>query len=468
MAKFQSRSEGALRRRAERSLVARRVLLPAQDFIHRAGVSGALLVSAAVAALVWANSPASGSYQRILGLQVNLGFGSFVFNETLLHLINRGLMAIFFFAVGLEIKRELVHGNLSTRRRAMMPVAAALGGMVFPALIYAAFNAGHDTSNGWGIPMATDIAFALGALALLGKRIPSELRILLLALAVVDDIGSILVIALFYTSNIDYIALLVAVILVVLIFVMQRFGFEAVASYVLVGTLFWLVLLRSGIHATVAGVVLGFLTPARSRFNPEGFPAAVHELEQQYRAASLAGDESAAERVLGQFEDLSRATETPIERAERIVHPWVTFFILPLFALANCGVTLSGDLIRGSLQSRAALGIAIGLIFGKFMGIMAFSWLAVKFRIADLPGRITWSQLAGMSALGGIGFTVSLFIAGLAFADQRISDVAKASILGASVVAAIIGCIWLAVAARTPPPNRRGESGAEISANAGC
>jgi NhaA family Na+:H+ antiporter len=449
------RTFGALRRRAEHSLVTRRVFLPAQDFIHRAGVSGGLLLAAALVAMIVANSRFADPYARFWETRIVIGFGRFVFDESLLHVINDALMAVFFFVVGLEIKRELVEGDLSDVKRAAIPAAAALGGMIVPAAIYFAFNVGRPTLVGWGIPMATDIAFALGALALLGNRVPSELRLLLLALAIVDDVGSILVIALFYTEYIDTTAVIASAILVGLIIAMRTLGFRTAASYALAGTLFWLMLLKSGIHATMAGVILGALTPTRAWYGTDKFIKISDQLQNRYRSAVSADDPEKAASVLGHLEELTRGTEAPVERMERLFHPWVTFIVLPLFALANSGVAVSQESLRTALASPVAIGVGLGLVLGKPIGILGFAWLAARTGLARLPGRVTWAQMAGMSVVAGIGFTVSLFVAGLAFSEGAPLEEAKIGILAASIISGTVGLLLLRPATKQPPAERR-------------
>lgn len=458
MAKAPGRSIGVLRQREFDSYVTRRVLLPAQDFIHRSGVSGALLVAAAAMAIIWANSPWRHAYHSLWEQSVTIGIGKAVLTKSLHHLINDGLMAVFFFVVGLEIKRELVHGELSSRERALMPVIAALGGMLVPALIYFGFTHGTSFVRGWGIPMATDIAFALGVLALLGPRIPAELRVLLLGIAIVDDIGSILVIAMFYTEKIDFFALIIALGVIGAIVLMQRLGFRAVSSYAAAAILLWLAVLKSGVHATLAGVVLGAITPLQARVSRAQFPSHLQELQRDFQEASREGSEEEIAQALGRMEELARASEPPLERAERLLHPWVAALVLPLFALSNSGVAVSRDALIALSDNAVALGIAGGLIIGKTVGIFTSAWLAQRLKIASLPGRVTWKLMAGMSIVAGVGFTVSLFIAGLSFTDASSTEAARASILLSSVIAACLGYIALRVATTRATPERRSAS----------
>lgn len=456
MAHPPARTLGTLRTRAADSYVTRRLLLPAQDFIHRAGVSGKLLLFASAVAMVWANSPYARSYHQLWEIEFSIQFAGGTFTKTFHHLINDGLMTIFFFVVGLEIKRELVIGDLSSRSRAMMPVLGALGGMLGPALIYAAFNMGTPEIKGWGIPMATDIAFALGVLAIVGNRVPSELRILLLGIAIVDDIGSILVIALFYTSELNWFALLLSLVMVGVIMLMRKAGARAVASYVVVGCLVWLAVLKSGVHATLAGVVLGAITPLRPRISHKEFADSLKELQARHASAVKAADHEGAALALGEIEELAVGTESPLEHAERRVHPWVTVLVLPLFALANAGVAVSAEALRNAFQSRVAIGIVVGFIVGKFFGIFGFCWLAAKLKVAELPGRITWKHVAGMAMVSGIGFTVALFIAALSFTEAATLDAAKIAIMLASLLAAVMGALMLVYFGRGELAERRG------------
>jgi len=433
------RSRGSMRAWAERSYIVRQVLLPAQAFIHTQVVSGAVLLAAALAAIVWANSPWQESYFDLWDTTIIVDVSLFSIEEDLRHWVNEGLMVFFFFVVALEIKRELAHGELSDRRRAALPVAAALGGMVLPAAIYLALNGGGDGARGWGIPMATDIAFALGVLALLGPRIPSEVRILLLAIAIVDDIGAILVIAAFYSESISPEALGVAALLFLLVVGMIRGGLRNLVPYFIVGALAWVAMLKSGIHPTITGVLLGALVPATPYFGEKTFMESAQGLMERFREAINSGDKETGEALLGQMEELTQGTEAPLERLERTFHPWISYIVIPVFALANAGVELSGDLLRDAASSSVTLGIVLGLLAGKLLGIVGFSWLAVRLGLGSLPRGVGWRHLAGVGLLAGIGFTVSLFITGLAFEDLELVSEAKIGILGASVVAGAAG-----------------------------
>jgi NhaA family Na+:H+ antiporter len=424
--------------RAKRSPVSRNLLLPAEYYIHNEIVGGVALFLATLAALVWANSPCDRSYHAFQETIVTVNVGSFSVSEDLRHWINDGLMVFFFFVVGLEIKREFVRGELTDVRKATLPIAAAAGGMIIPVALFLAIGSGAG-SRGWGIPMATDIAFALGVLALLKKRIPSQLRIFLLALATVDDIGAILVIAVFYSANLSATALAAAALLLGILLAMRWGGMRNVLVYVVAAVLFWVAVLKSGIHATIGGVVLGALVPAQPAFGRETFAESATRRLNGFGQALDHGDTERAEAVLGEIEELTRMTEAPLERLERMVHPWVSYLVLPLFALANAGVALSGAMLREAVASPLTLGIVAGLLIGKPVGIVAFSWLAVRVRLATLSNDITWSHLVGVGILGGIGFTVSLFITGLAFEEAPLRADAKVGILAASLAAGLAG-----------------------------
>jgi Na+:H+ antiporter, NhaA family len=411
----------------------------ARHFIHVETSSGLILLFAAVVALVWANSPWGDSYEDLWHTTLNLDLDAVVFSDSLRHWINDGLMALFFFLVGLEIKRELVHGELSSPRRAALPAIAALGGMAAPAAIYLAFNLGGDGTSGWGIPMATDIAFALGVLSLLSNRVPFSLKVFLLALAIADDIGAILVIAIFYTSEVNFEALAAAAIILGAIMAMSRNGIRNVDIYIVFGVLFWAAVYKSGIHATLAGVALGVMTPARSAYSTEDFPAAAESLLNDYRSA----DEDDKQGVLSHVEDLAHGTEAPVDRLERKLHPWVSFGVVPLFALANAGVTISTDTVSDAASSPVALGVALGLLLGKPLGITLATFIAVRLRLCDLPTGATWPQLAAVGVLAGIGFTVSLLITSLAFTDSASIADAKLGVLAASLAAGTVGYFLL-------------------------
>jgi Na+:H+ antiporter, NhaA family len=440
-----ARSRGRAVVQARSSYSARRLLLPVQKFIHTEVNGGLVLLAAAMVAVVWANSRWAGSYEALWNTEVSLGVGRFLLAHSLRDWVNDGLMVIFFFVVGLELKREIVRGELSDWHRASLPVAAAVGGMVIPACIYIAFNYPEPTVRGWGIPMATDIAFALGVLALLGDRIPTSLRVFLLALATVDDIGAILVIAIFYSGNLAVTALIVALITIAAIAVMQRLGVRNLLYYLPVAALFWFAVLQSGVHATVAGVVLGFITPTTPYLAKANFSATVSDLISEFNQAFAAGEGDGGETVLGELEELTASTEAPGDRLIRLLHPWSSFLILPLFALANTGVVLSIHSLHEALTGPVSIsrGIIVGLVVGKVVGILSFAFIAVRLGLARLMDGMRWLHVFGIGVLGGIGFTVSLFIADLAFTDPIAVTRAKLGVIIASLIAALSAYVVL-------------------------
>jgi NhaA family Na+:H+ antiporter len=397
-------------------------------FMRTEASGGLVLLAAAVVALVWANSPWRASYETLWRSQVTLGFGVFRIEEDLRHFVNDGLMALFFFVVGLEIKREVVHGELADRRVAALPVFAALGGMILPALFYVAVAGGGAAGDGWGIPMATDIAFALGVLALLGSRVPSSLKLFLLTLAVVDDVGAIVVIAVFYSGTIDMAALSAAAAGLALSLMLRRLRVDWPPIYVFLAVATWYATYRSGVHATIAGVALALTTPTH-RLAPA---------DTARRWGHLLSDEPSASET-HQMSIIARESVSPAEHLEELLHPATSFVVLPVFALANAGVELKSDMLSGSGATRVALGVAVGLIVGKLLGILGGAWLGIRVRLAVLPSDTRWIHLAGAAALGGIGFTVSLFITGLAFEQVELRDAAKLAVLAASVAASVIG-----------------------------
>jgi NhaA family Na+:H+ antiporter len=441
--KAPARTRGSLNFVARRSPFTRDVILPAEDYMHSETVGAFFLLLAAVAALVWASSPWSESYFHLQHAIVTIKLGPLSMSEDLIHWINDGLMTIFFFVVALEIKRELVHGELSSLKKAALPVAGALGGMIVPVAIFLSINWGRPGAHGWGIPMATDIAFALGALALLGPRIPFALRIFLLAYAIVDDIGAILVIAIFYSGTISLCAVGCAVAVLALILLLRVLGVRLIPVYILMGMIFWGAVFQSGIHATIAGVILGLLAPSRAWISAGETADELEKSLPRLREAVAKDERERSEAILGEIDVLSRHSEAPLERIERLTHPWVSFLILPLFALANAGVPLSAESAGAALTSRGALGGAAGLLFGKFFGLSIFAWLAVCLRLADLPNDTGWRHLLGTALLGGIGFTVAIFVAGLAYQDEAMVNAAKMAVLFSSLVAAVAGWMFL-------------------------
>ena len=356
-------------------------------------------------------------------------------------------MVLFFLTIGLEIKREIVKGELSSFRQAALPIMAALGGMILPALLYFTLNRAGLGARGWGIPMATDIGFAMGVLALLGKRVPSSLRVFMLALAIVDDVGAILVIAFFYTPTISLPALAMAGGLLALLIAVAMLR-APISVYVVVGVFFWAAVLSSGVHATIAGVILGLVAPIKPKFQPEELAESAEPLLRNFRTQILSQDKSSAEATLTALDQLLRGTDSIAERLERTLHPWVCFLVLPLFALASAGVVLSTAQLKLALSSPIALGIVLGLLVGKAVGITAFSFLAVKSKIAGMTDGLTWAGISGVSILAGVGFTVALFISGLSFGDETLVATAKMAVLAASLAAGAIGYIYLRLSLR--------------------
>ena len=410
---------------------------PVREFLSTEASGGVLLLAAAVVALLWANSPWSASYQSLWHTEVTLNFGRYVLDGDLHHWVNDALMVVFFFVVGLEIKQELVYGKLRDPRTAAMPALAALGGMVVPAALFFLVNAGGNGARGWGIPMATDIAFAVGVVTLLGPRVPSSLKLFLLTLAIVDDVGAIIVIGVFYSSGLQPEFLGVAAAIVVVIVLLSRSGVVWLTPYLALGAALWLATYASGVHATIAGVVLGLLTPARRLL-----PASVAR-EWAYDLQ----DEPSAEEMQAMTR-LARHSVSPAERIAHLLHPWSSFFIVPLFALANAGVSIKADAFEGAGAAAVTAGIMLGLVAGKTLGITGAAWLGTRLGIARLPEGATWRMMFSIAAVAGIGFTVSLFVAELAFEGGALQDAAKLGVLAGSTVAAVIGGTALSRACR--------------------
>ncbi len=387
-----------------------------------------VLLGATIVALVWANSPWAASYNALWRTDLAFTIGNYQLSADLGHWINDGLMTVFFFVVGMEIKQEIVVGELSNRRNATLPVVAAAGGMVVPALIYVALNWGGPGIEGWGIPMATDIAFAVGILALLGNRVPTSLKVLLLSLAIVDDIGAIAVIALVYTNQINQFWLLGAVLGIILVVVLRRARVWYLPVYVVLGTAIWWATFESGIHATIAGVILGLLTPARPLL-----PAPPAEQIAQ----RLSTDTAVTLRTLRQLRFELRESVSVSERLSGALHPWSSYLILPLFALANAGIVITGPALRDAVGSAITIGVVLGLLVGKVVGVFGASWLAVRWGLGRLPDGVNWRHIFGVSILAGIGFTVALFITDLAFIDLPSQSNSKIGIMFASAVAAV-------------------------------
>jgi Na+:H+ antiporter, NhaA family len=415
-------------RQLDRASALDRLVAPLVRFFEIESAGGILLLGCTVVALVLANSPVAGAVADFWHAPVALKIGGFALNESLLHVINDGLMTLFFFVVGLEIKREIVTGELSDFRKALLPLVAALGGMLVPAAFFLVIVAGRPGLHGWGIPMATDIAFVVGFLTLFGARVPTGLKILLLTLAIADDIGAILVIAVAYSTDIHVSYLLLDVLGFGLVLLLRWLGARNVGIYTVVGVGIWLAFFESGIHPTVAGVLLGLLTPARPSLGGRMKLDVIADLFARFRGAQRGLPYALPEAI------------SPVERLEHALHPWVAFAIMPLFALANAGV----DIGEGGLKTPIALGIAAGLILGKPLGIVLFSWASVRLRLCRLPEGISWRIMLGAGFLCGIGFTMSLFIASLAYeTDEVLLAQAKIGVLAGSAVSAAIGCLIL-------------------------
>jgi Na+:H+ antiporter, NhaA family len=428
-----------------------RIVRPFQDFADKQASGGILLIIAAAVALIWANSPWGESYIALWHTKLTVGVGDFSITKDLTHWINDGLMAVFFLVVGLEIKREVLVGELSSARNAVLPVAAAFGGATVPALIYLAINAGTEGSAGWGIPMATDIAFALGVLALLGERASTTLKVFVTALAIVDDIVAVLVIALFYTSEISWGALGVGSVFLAALIVANLIGVGRTLVYAVLGVGLWLCFLLSGVHATIAGVLLAMTIPATSFIDPGAFLERSRYVLDRFEKAGEKGENVLAneerQAALHALNHAAYKLEPPLHELEHALHPWVVFAIMPLFALANAGVPLGGD-IAVELTSPVALGIVLGLVVGKQLGITLFAWLAVRSGLSELPEGIGWRHVYGVGWLAGIGFTMSLFISDLAFSEDSLVVDAKLGILCASLIAGVVGWTILRGASR--------------------
>ncbi len=417
--------------------LARFVGRPVAAFLRVEAAGGIILLAAALAALFWANSPWSASYESFWSTELTLQIGTYELTEDLRHWVNDALMAVFFFVVGLEIKYEMACGELRDPRSAAVPIMAAFGGMAVPAAIYVAFNAGGDGADGWGIPMATDIAFALGVLAVLGRRIPSGARVFLLTLAIVDDIGAITVIALFYTESISFLWLVLALAGILAIIALRRVRVWSPYIYVTLGVFVWLATFQSGVHATIAGVILGLLTPAK--------PLLDQAQAKEYARQSIPDELDPGE--VRRYRFLLNESVSMSERLERALHPWSSYVVLPIFALANAGIDLGGGVLEEALGSPVTLGVAAGLVLGKTVGVVVTSWIAVRLGWGRLPTGTSWTTLLGLAMVAGVGFTVSLFITGLAFGDGTLlADDAKVGVLGGSIIAASLGAAFLVMA----------------------
>ncbi len=430
-----------------------KIITSFQQFAHSSSAGGIVLIVVTVIAMIWANSSYAESYFSLWHTTFTIGFDGFSLSKHLSHWINDGLMAIFFFVVGLEIKREILVGELSSIKKSMLPLMGALGGMVVPALIYFLINGGTPDIRGWGIPVATDIAFALGVLALLGDRVPVSLKVFLTALAIVDDIGAVLIIAIFYTSEISMVALYFAGGFLALLMIMNYFNVRHTVVYFVLGVALWIAFLKSGIHATIGGILLAFTIPAAGKFNKKEF----FEKSNKYidKLSVLKDKPEEGESIDYRFNviqnlgTLTHKTQSPLHRLEHFLHPYVTWAIMPIFALANAGVSLEGFSLD-SVFNPVSMGVVGGLFVGKQLGVFLFVMVAVMLGIASLPKGVSKMQIYAVSILTGIGFTMSLFVSNLAFGASESGDYAKIGILLASLLAGIVGYLMLKVSSKSP------------------
>jgi NhaA family Na+:H+ antiporter len=422
-----------------------RLLAPFRQFARTSASGGLILMGAAVVALILANSPFADAYEALWNTELTIGVGVVSLSESLRHWINDALMAIFFLAVGLEIKREVLVGELASRRRATLPIAAAIGGVIVPAAIFLVIVGGGAAGRGWGIPMATDIAFALGVLALLRSRVPLGLRIFLTALAIADDLLAVLIIALFYTAELSLPALGAAGLVLAALILANRLGVRRPAVYLVLGIALWAAVFQSGVHATVAGVLLALTIPARTRLDSDAFVARARSIVDDFEGRTVGGEHARTEdhhAALWELEDVTESAQAPMLRIEHTLYPWVAFLIVPLFALANAGVAIGRD-VGALLADPIAVGVVTGLVVGKQVGITALSYLVVRLGLASLPSGVTWRHIYGAAWLAGIGFTMSLFIGGLAYGEGPMLGVAKLGILAASLIAGFGGFLVL-------------------------
>lgn len=422
------------------------LLKPFQRFINAEYSSGIVLFSSVLLAIMWANSPWAHSYHSLWENEFSLSLNDYTLSKSLHHWINDGLMAIFFFVIGLELKREIMSGELSSLKRATLPIVAAVGGMIVPAILYSLLNYDKPTSGGWGIPMATDIAFAIGLLSLSGKYVPTALKIFLTALAVVDDLGAVLVIAFFYSSDISLINLGIGVAFLLMLLIGNFAGVRNILFYVVIGFLgIWLAFLLSGVHATIAGVLVAFAIPARTKIDENEYLKKIKNLSDEFEKEVPTHGALLTEHqhlIIQEIKKVSADAETPLQKLEHSLVSFVAFVIMPLFALANSGVEIGKDFFT-QLIHPVSLGVIIGLVIGKFIGVFLFTFFAVKLKIASLPTGVTWRSIAGVGLLAGVGFTMSLFISELAFNDPVIITQAKYGILAASIVSGSLGVIAL-------------------------
>ena len=424
-----------------------RIYSPFEHFLHSQTTSGLVLIAATLFALILANSPLVEVYNHAIHTKIDFSVGSWHLSHSLHHWINDGLMAIFFFMVGLEIKREILVGELSIFKNALLPIIAAIGGMIFPALIYTFFNHDGASANGWGIPMATDIAFAISALVLLGNRVSPALITFLVALAIVDDLGAVLVIAIFYTKQIIFLPLLLAFISFILLLIINRLGVHMILPYFIIGMFMWFFMLESGVHATIAGVLAALTIPSRPKFEPLKFTRKIRDLLDEYDSYPVATDYTTHDKqkaILNTIKRRIHEVGSPAQRLEQALHLPVGLVVIPVFALANAGIGIDFSSISSAIFSDVSLGIISGLVLGKVIGIFGISFLAIKMGITKLPENTTMYQIFGVSFLGGIGFTMSIFVADLAFIDSNtLIFEAKVGVLFASILSGTIGYLLL-------------------------
>ncbi len=431
-----------------KTLVADFIVRPAESFFKKEASSSVLLLFATMLAIVWANSALAPIYHELLHADLTLALGEYRITKSLVHWINDGLMTFFIFVVGLEIKREILVGELSSRKSALLPVFAALGGMLVPGAIFLALNRGTATAHGWGIPMATDIAFALGAIAVFGKKLPVGLRVFLSAFAIADDLGAVIVIAVFYTKDIAWHYLVICLFLVVALAIANLLWVRWTLLYTLLGLGIWVAVLGSGVHPTVAGFVVAMFIPARGKYDTDRFVKRVREImddfqcEEQSCGYSILMNRGHLNAVHA-LELACHEVETPLQRLEHALHPWIAFGLLPVFAFANAGLSLEGINFSSVVSQPLTIGVTLGLFLGKPLGVTLFSILAVKTGVAVLPAEVRWSQILGAGMLGGIGFTMSLFIAGLSLDSPELLNYSKLGILLGSLLAATAGLVFL-------------------------
>ncbi|WP_345954684.1 Na+/H+ antiporter NhaA [Mucilaginibacter sp. PAMB04168] len=425
------------------------LLQPVSRFIHQEHTSGIVLFASVILAIIWVNSPFQESYHHVWDINFSFGFGGDALSHPLHIWINDGLMAVFFFVIGLELKREFMGGELSSVSKASLPMVAALGGMLVPAFIYFIINRNTEAAHGWGIPMATDIAFALALVSVAGKHIPSSVKVFLSALAVADDLGAVLVIAFFYSSNLHFIPLFIGAGFLLVLVAGNALGIRRTGFYIIIGFGVWVGFLLSGVHATIAGVLVAFTIPARTIIDERVYSAKLRQLADDFDKEIPNNSTLTTplqHETIEHIKMLSLAAQTPLQKIEYALHPWVAFVIMPLFALANAGIIIGADFFS-ALINPVSIGVIAGLLIGKFVGVLLFTWLMVKTGMAGLPQHATWRHIVGVATLAGIGFTMSLFVSALAFKDQIMIDEAKYGILLASLLAGSIGYIILK---RTP------------------